>query len=136
MLMVAAAAITALVGKGPQGIALSGLCVTAALMCGGILLLARKAEGNGPAMLAAVARPFLAGLAMMLVLRQFDTAQLGPFASLMIKAPAGALLFALAAAGLWRLQGRPEGAERILLDLAKRRFLRARAQPANPLGGA
>ena len=135
MLMVAAAAITAFAGKGPQGIALSGLCVTAALLCGGILMLARKAEANGAAMLAAVARPFLAGLVMMLVLRQLDTAQFGPFASLMIKAPAGALLFALAAAGLWRLQGRPEGAENILLDLAKRRFIAPRARPANPLSG-
>ncbi len=72
-------------------------------------------------MLTSVARPFLAAAFMLVAVRAFDPGDFSPFATLAIKAPTGAALFTVAVGALWLSQGRPDGAEKILFALARRR---------------
>jgi O-antigen/teichoic acid export membrane protein len=119
--MVAVTSAVALGGYGAASVAVGALVATMGFLAGGTLLLARKARTGVPALLTAVARPFLAAALMMLVLRGLDTRDIGPLAVLAIKAPAGAGLFAAAAAALWIGQGRPDGAEKVLFDALRQR---------------
>ena len=121
ILMVAGTATTALAGLGPTAVAVTSLVATIVILCAGITLLAEKAETSRLTLLTAVARPFIAGLLMIVVLRNFDTGNLAPVAALALKAPAGALLFAVAVGALWIGQGRPRGAETTLFSFARRR---------------
>jgi O-antigen/teichoic acid export membrane protein len=120
--MVATTAAAALSGQGATAVAGAALASTLIFLAGGSLLLARKAETAVAGLLTAVARPFLAATLMMLALRGFDTGHIGPVAVLAIKVPAGAALFAMAAAALWVGQGRPDGAEKVLFTAIRRRL--------------
>jgi O-antigen/teichoic acid export membrane protein len=120
--MVIVTAVIALGGHGARAVAVGALATTALLLGGGIILLARRAQAGAARLLMSVARPFAAASLMMLVLRSFDTGTTEPILAFIIEAPAGAVLFALAAWGLWLAQGRPDGAEKILIDLVRQRF--------------
>ena len=119
--LVAITATIALSGHGAGSVAVGALAATTALLAGGIILLAWKAETGIPGLLTAVGRPFIAATLMMLILQGFDTGSIGPLAGLAIKIPAGAALFAVAVSALWCGQGRPDGAEKIIFTLVRRR---------------
>ena len=110
----------ALSGHGARDVALGALVATAALLAAGIIVLARRAETAVLGLATSVARPFIAATLMMLILRGFDTASIGPLMGLTLKVPAGAALFALAVGALWIGQGRPDGAEKIAITLVRR----------------
>lgn len=121
MSMVLIAATIALSGHGARAVAVGALLATMALLASGIILLARKAETGVLRLLMSVARPFVAATLMMLVLRGFDTGNMAAFAVFAIKALAGAALFAVAVSALWVGQGRPDGAEKVVFTLLRRR---------------
>ncbi|MDP9412751.1 MAG: oligosaccharide flippase family protein [Pseudomonadota bacterium] len=124
MSMVVITGTVAISGHGARAVAVGALVATTVLLAAGIILLARKAETGVLRLLMSVARPFVAATLMMLVLRGFDTGNIGPLAVLAIKALAGAALFALAVGALWVGQGRPDGAEKVIFTLVKRRSQR------------
>ena len=121
MLMVVITATLALSGHGALAVAVGALVATMVLLASGIILLGRKAETGALRLLSSVARPFFAATLMMLVLRALDTGDVGPFAVLAIKALAGAALFAVTVSALWVVQGRPDGAEKVLFALVRQR---------------
>ncbi|MGZ8997425.1 MAG: oligosaccharide flippase family protein [Allosphingosinicella sp.] len=120
--MVVLTAAAALSGQGAISVAFAALAATTLLLSSGTILLARKAETGAVGLLTAVARPFVAATLMMFVLRGLDTGDIGPWAVLAVKVPSGAVLFALASAALWIVQGRPDGAEKVLVTAAVQRF--------------
>lgn len=118
--MVVITAALALRGHGAVAVAVGALVATTFLLGSGIILLARKAEVGVVKLATSVGRPFVAATLMLLVLRAVDMGGVGAPALLAIKALAGAALFAGAVSALWVGQGRPDGAEKIMLGLVRR----------------
>lgn len=119
MLMVTIAASLALSGHGAGSVALGALVATALLLACGLILLARKAETSVFGLLTSVARPLLAATFMMLVLSAFEVANTHAVLLLAMKILTGAALFAGAVGALWVAQGRPDGAEKVLLTVMR-----------------
>jgi lipopolysaccharide exporter len=125
-LMVAVTATLAVAGFGPSVVALGGSSAAAAVLVGGTVLLARRAECGVLPLALAVVRPFAAAVFMLVVVRSFETGDMGSFNALALKVPAGIVMFAGAVAALWLGQGRPNGAEKMLLQLARQELARLR----------
>jgi O-antigen/teichoic acid export membrane protein len=119
--IVAVTAGVALTGYGAGEVALGALVTAAVFLAAGITLLARKAETSMLGLLMSVMRPFGAATLMMFALLELETGHMAHFPGLVIEALAGAALFAFAAFALWVGQGRPEGAEKVMFALARRR---------------
>lgn len=116
----------ALSGYGASSVAFGALISNAAFLVGGIVLLSHRAETGLLRLLTSVARPFVAAILMLLVLQSFDITHIALLAALAIKVAAGAALFGAAVCGLWLSQGRPDGAEKIILTLLSVQWRRLR----------
>jgi lipopolysaccharide exporter len=127
MLMVSCAAALAIAGYDAKAIAVAALIVTAFLLAGGIGALARRAKVRFAAVAMAVIRPFAAAALMWFAVRSLDTSEWGDLAGLAVKAPVGAVVFAIAATGLWLVQGRPEGAEKLIAQFIGEKLAKLRS---------
>ena len=126
----AAVAVTAaaLAGGGAVAIALTALAVALMLLAAGMMVIARVAGVAvlGPA--AAVARPFAAAAAMLVLVRLAGPASGIAAFDLALEVALGAGVYAAGLWLLWVAAGRPAGAEAEAMLLLER-FIR-------PLGGA
>jgi lipopolysaccharide exporter len=120
--MILGATVVVLSGGGAIWLAYAALMSTVLLLWAGIILCARKAHTSALTLSMAVARPFLAAVLMMLVLRGFDAGNLLPIAALAVKVAAGAALFALFVSAIWVASGRLEGAEMTAGSVIKHRY--------------
>jgi O-antigen/teichoic acid export membrane protein len=102
---------TALAGGGAAAIALSALAVASALLAAGTLVIAHVAglAVIGPA--AAVARPFAAAAAMLVLVRLTDADSGIAALDLALEVALGAAVYAVGLRLLWVAAGRPAGAE-------------------------
>lgn len=67
-------------------------------------------------------RPLLAAIVMYCAVLTIDTGALALIPALLIKAAAGGLTYTLVLLGLWQVSGRPDGAEKEILELAQGRL--------------
>lgn len=123
----AAAMIAALVVAGSAGgealmLAKVALGVNVALLAVGLAVLARLARAAFPRLAAAVLRPFLAACAMALAVNAFAPDSGIRAIDLAAAVALGAVVYPLALFVLWRLSGRPAGAEGDILAFAFRRL--------------
>ncbi|MGE0669070.1 MAG: lipopolysaccharide biosynthesis protein [Sphingomonadales bacterium] len=102
---------------GEEGVA--GLRAAAEIAAAGVSMTLAFAPYKGllGAVLRSFARPLLAGLAMVAVIRASQAlAPLDPILSLAVNVPLGAAVYAAAVLLLWQLAGRPDGAESGMLE--------------------
>ena len=132
----AAAAVTgtALAGGGAVAIALTALAVATVLLAAGTLVIARVAGVAvlGPA--AAVARPFAAAAAMLVLVRLAGPDSGIAALDLALEVTLGAGVYAAALWLLWVAAGRPAGAEAEALSLLERFVPRRGGAAGRPAG--
>lgn len=133
----AAAMIASLVVAGAAGgdalaLARTALGVNAALLAAGLVVLSRNAGARLPGLVGATLRPFLAAGLMALTVTALAPASGVRVLDLVAAVALGALAYPLALFALWRLSGRPVGAESIVVKMAATRmpFINKPAAPA------
>jgi lipopolysaccharide exporter len=96
-------------------------------------ILMRNVPGLSVALLArGTGRPLLGSLAMVLALMALQAGlHIGPAPMLLLKVVTGGLVYCGVVLGLWRLAGRPEGAESYFLDMIGRAPRPAAPVPVN-----
>lgn len=113
----------------PMAIASATLTGCALTLMTGIVVLAREARADAVAIIADVARPFLAAVAMYAAIVWLPWPANAPIVALAIEVPLGALVYAAAVWVLWTMAGRPRGIELTVAERLPRavRALRAKA---------
>lgn len=111
-------------------VATAVLAVNAAALVAGILVLAREEQIDAYGLLSAAARPFLAALIMLVLVFPMAPSSAPSIVAFGAQVAGGAMIYFATVAGLWLLNGRPQGAESAALDMltswSKRRLLRSK----------
>jgi lipopolysaccharide exporter len=130
LVLIFAVGTTSFVRPDAMAIAWAAFAGNLLVLCAGLVVMAREAKLRLAPLVACVARPFAAAGLMCLIVRSFVPQNGFAPAELMAAIGTGALVYPLFLYALWRLCGRPDGAEaegmRILGSLRSRLVPRLR----------
>lgn len=116
-------------GGGVIEVAIAALCVSVLILVTGVIAMAYKAGTSALSLLLAVVRPFGAAALMLLAVRRIDWSAAAPLLELAAQAAAGGVIYGVFAGLIWRVSGRPEGAEKSALDILHMAWRRVVPQP-------
>ncbi|MEP7062487.1 MAG: lipopolysaccharide biosynthesis protein [Betaproteobacteria bacterium] len=111
-------------GYGPLGIAIAKVVAACASLMITVTFVVRHTHVHVRTVLRGVIRPVFAACTMAAVLQWIPGTPFGALADLILKIAVGAAVYITAVLVLWYWAGRPDGPERLAMNILKRLFIR------------